>query len=118
MIAHIPRPISWARPKGWPSFFINIAKPMTGPIPNKMYPGAMSFSALYPNALNDQYFRSGFVGGEARIKTDIKAVTHPDTSSHIPKQITPASFRAFKFMVFFLTRSIEHHLLRMWPGAV
>jgi hypothetical protein len=45
-------------------------------------------------------------------------VTDPDTSNHIPEQITPASFQAFKFMMFLLPRPIQHHLLRLWLGTV
>jgi len=91
-----------------------------------MYPGAihgrMSFSSTYPNTLNDQYSGFGFRGfgsnRQARPMREIRAVTDPDTSNHIPEQITPTSFQAFKFMMFFLPRPIKHHLLCLWLGTV
>jgi len=99
---------------------------MTGPAPNKTYPGAihgrMSFSSTYPNTLNDQYSGFGFRGfgsnRQARPMREIRAVTDPDTSNHIPEQITPTSFQAFKFMMFLLPSPIKHHLLRLWLGTV
>jgi hypothetical protein len=76
----------------------------------------MSFSAMYPNALNDQ--DSIFGRGAAILRTEIKAANHPDTNNHIPEQITPTSFQAFKFMMFFLNRAIKRQLLRLWLGTV
>jgi hypothetical protein len=114
---HSPKAIKREPSMGWPSFFINKTKLMTGPTPNNIYPGKIhdriSSPSTYPNTSIAQW-TSGLglrflIASSAKNQHTI--AINPAATSHTAEQMIPKSFHLFLVMTFPLLDLIKQYLL-------